>query len=76
MTALVGNDPVIFEVSSKGRFMLPDGYTAILSFLDRVDGRLLMNSVESYLEEQAAPQDVPADIVAQYFVLITRMDLK
>ena len=76
-TAHVGGmNPVIFEVASKGSFMLPDGYTAVLSYLDRVEGFVLMNTVQSLAAGTPAPQEMPADIVAQYFMLVTRMDLK
>ncbi len=74
--AYVGLDPVISELSTRGEFMLPDGYTAVLSFFDRIEGIVLMNTVDSLAEARDGPQDVPADVAAQYFVLITRMDLK
>ena len=77
ISAFVGKvSPVIFEVTSRGDFLLPDGYTLILSYLDRVEGRLFMHTVDSLAAGESGPLDVPADVVVQYYILISRMDLE
>jgi hypothetical protein len=64
--------PVISSVSSYGTIVLPDAYTSVLSFVERVPGELLRGRQTETDAAGAAP--VP-DAFVQYFVLITRLDL-
>jgi hypothetical protein len=66
-----GGNCVLFQVSSKGTISLPDGYTTVFSFLDRVEGGIFANAVKG----QTPALAVPPDLVAEYFLLLTRMDL-
>lgn len=60
-----GDRPVVFSGSTMGGVTLPDGYTSIFSFTDRVSGELLPET----------DAKVKSDRVVQYFVGITRYDL-
>jgi hypothetical protein len=68
-----GRVPILSQFSSEGSLHLPDGYTSILSFMDRVDGDVTRQLPEEVLEVKEAEVVVPS-IATQYFVLLTRMD--
>jgi hypothetical protein len=63
--------PVIRKFSMRGTILLPDGYTAIYTCLDRVPSEVL----DRMPAEVKQPGEVGKDLVTQYFVLVTRMDL-
>ena len=71
-----GRDPVFFSVSAAGTIRLPDGYTAVFSYLDRVEGFCFALGPEDLAAGALPGEEVPPDVVVQYFVLITRLDLK
>ncbi|MEN8150209.1 MAG: hypothetical protein ABFS86_10325 [Planctomycetota bacterium] len=62
---------IIDQHQSCGTVQLPDGYTAIFTFLNRVPAEIL-NRMPKELATDAAPQP---DLVTQYWVLLTRMDV-
>jgi len=63
---------IVSRCSSEGVVQLPDGYTAIYSFLDRVPVEFL----DKVPPEMGGATGISTDIVTQYFVLVTRMDLE
>ena len=63
--------PVVGKFSSIGQVHLPDGCTAIYSFLDRVPLEFAINLPG----EIRGKQQIMMDRVRQYFVLLTRMDV-
>ena len=63
--------PVTRKFSMQGTVLLPDGYTAIYSCLDRVPSEVL----ERMPLEVRGSGKTGSDHVRQYFVLVTHMDL-
>ncbi len=61
--------PIIMKVSTSGGLRLPDGYTAVFTHVERVEGETL--ALTSPSGEAKKP---PEDVVQQYFVLLTRLD--
>jgi hypothetical protein len=61
--------PVITTMRSTGEVWIPDGYTAVFCHTDRIPGELI------HPRPEAPGVARPADVVVQYFVLLTRLDL-
>jgi len=63
--------PVSRKFSMQGVVLLPDGYTAIYSYLNRVPSEVL----DRMPAELKVEGEIGNDLVTQYFVLVTRMDV-
>ena len=67
--------PVIYTASSKGRLHLPDGFTAVFDFLDRVESESVTRSPEERVTDGPNGGETSRDVVARYVLLLTRLDL-
>ncbi|MHC4472606.1 MAG: hypothetical protein ACYTDY_11360 [Planctomycetota bacterium] len=71
-----GGEPILFSVATRGSILLPDGYTAVLAFLDRVEGESLTRLPWERVSDQPKERERAAtDSVARCFLLVTRLDL-
>jgi len=68
-----GGQPILFEVTSRGNATLPDSCTAVLSFFDRTEGEDLGAAPGPTDDGGDVP---PADVLARFVVLLTRLDLE